>query len=133
MAKFGNRAPVWPSLFEPMLKTGKSGRVRPSSCKRPPWNRIRCVTGSWITLVATIWPTLPGAGRQGVLSKHEPDREAGFALFLDERGVGASVGNGTGQRAEVSTGKRLHEREWYRVSADYRLTNFWTVPPNWAM
>ena len=72
-----------------------------------------------ITLVATIWPTLPGAGRQGVLSKHEPDREAGFALFLDERGVGASVGDGTGQRAEVSTGKRLRERAWYRVWAAY--------------
>lgn len=34
------------------------------------------------TIVATIWPPTPTLGRQGVLSKHEPARETGFALFV---------------------------------------------------
>jgi N,N-dimethylformamidase len=71
------------------------------------------------TVVATIWPTTPAAGRQGILAKHDPAREAGFALFLDERGAGVAIGDGAGRRVEVRTGKPLRERAWYRVWAAY--------------
>lgn len=69
------------------------------------------------TLVATIWPTTPERSRQGILSKHDPAVEAGFALGLDARGAWAEVGGGAGRRAEVSVGKPLRERAWYRVWA----------------
>ena len=71
------------------------------------------------TLVATIWPTTPAKGRQGILSKQGPGRGAGFALFIDERGAGALVGDEAGGCVEVGTGKPLRERAWYRVWAAY--------------
>ena len=48
-------APVTPSPSVPMLKIGSSGRVTPRMFSRPPWKRMRLVTGSWITRAATIF------------------------------------------------------------------------------
>jgi N,N-dimethylformamidase len=71
------------------------------------------------TLIATIWPTLPGEGRQGIVARHDPRAATGFALFLDARGAGALVGDGRGRMAEVHVGKPLLARTWYRVWATY--------------
>ena len=71
------------------------------------------------TVVATIWPTSPGEGRQGVVARHDPHTGAGFALFLDERGAGALVGDGKGRVAIAHVGKPLLARTWYRVWATY--------------
>ena len=46
--------------------------------------------------MATIWPTLPDRGQQGIIARHDPARGTGFALFVDARGAGALVGNGRG-------------------------------------
>jgi N,N-dimethylformamidase len=74
------------------------------------------------TLVATIWPTLPGQGRQGIIARHDPRTGGGLALFLDERGAGALVGDGGGRVATVHVGKALLARTWYRVWATYDAT-----------
>ena len=71
------------------------------------------------TLVATIWPTTPGQGRQGIVARHEPNAGTGFALFVDDRGAGALVGDGRGSVAAVHVGKPLLARTWYRVWATY--------------
>ena len=71
------------------------------------------------TLVATIWPTTPDQGRQGVVARHDPGAGTGFALFVDGRGAGALVGNGRGGVASVHVGKPLQARTWYRVWATY--------------
>jgi len=70
------------------------------------------------TAVATIWPTTPAKGRQGIIAKRDAATGAGFALWIDARGAGASIGDGRGA-AEVEVGKHLRERAWYRVSMAY--------------
>jgi len=74
------------------------------------------------TVVATIWPTTPGQGRQGIVARHDPKAGSGFALFVDGRGAGALVGNGRGGVATVHVGKPLVARTWYRVWATYDAT-----------
>src|SRR5262245_6352496 len=71
------------------------------------------------TIIATIWPTTPDQGRQGVVARHDPKGGTGFALFVDERGAGALVGNGRGSAATAHVGKPLLARAWYRVWASY--------------
>ena len=67
---------------------------------------------------AIIWPTTPAKGRQGIIAKRDDATGAGFALWIDARGAGASIGDGRGA-AEVEVGKPLRERAWYRVSMAY--------------
>jgi N,N-dimethylformamidase len=71
------------------------------------------------TIVATIWPTTPDQRRQGIVARHDPRAGTGFALFVDERGAGATVGNGHGGAATAHVGKPLLARTWYRVFASY--------------
>src|SRR5262245_30909503 len=71
------------------------------------------------TAVATIWPTTPARGRQGIVARRDPAAGTGFALFVDARGAGALVGDGRGGEAVVEVGKPLLERAWYRVWASY--------------
>ena len=69
-----------------------------------------------VTLSATIWPTTPGNGRQGLVALHLN----GFTFAL---GIGPDGGtmaevtgaNGASVRAEVP--RRLLERRWYDVTA----------------
>ncbi len=69
-----------------------------------------------ISLVATIWPTLPGAGkRQGVLSAFDPNTRIGMALAVGEDGSAeALVGT-----ERVKTRVPMRPRTWYRVAATY--------------
>jgi N,N-dimethylformamidase len=71
------------------------------------------------TAVATIWPTTPAKGRQGILARHDPAAGTGFALFVAGRGAGALVGDGRGGSAVVEVGLGLEARTWYRVWAAY--------------
>jgi N,N-dimethylformamidase len=102
-------APSYPSRVQP-VPLGSYLRVPDS----PAFRRL----GSF-TLAATIWPTTPGEGRQGIVARHEPSAGTGFALFVDDRGVGALVGDGRGRVAAVHVGKPLLARTWYRVWATY--------------
>ena len=67
---------------------------------------------------AIIWPTTPAKGRQGIIAKRDAATGAGFALWIDARGAGASIGDGR-DAAEVEVGRPLRERAWYRVSMAY--------------
>ncbi len=75
------------------------------------------------TVQAMIWPTTPGKGEQGIVSKWDPRRKAGFALMIDEGGA-LALRIGTGAGAEtVSTGRPLLERHWYLAVASYDAAN----------
>ena len=74
------------------------------------------------SVVATVWPTLPRAGRQGIVARWDPPRAAGFALFIDGGGAGVQVGDGRGRSATVEVGQPVAERRWYRVWASYDAT-----------
>src|SRR5262245_31426664 len=71
------------------------------------------------TVVATIWPTTPERGRQGIVARYDPTTGRGFALLVDGDGVGALVGDGRGGATLVHVGKPLRARAWYRVWATY--------------
>jgi len=71
-------------------------------------------------LEIVCWPTLPGRGRQGVLTQWDCERGAGFALLLDEAGGAAfEVGDGQGGLARAATGRPLLARTWYRLRAGW--------------
>ena len=72
------------------------------------------------TLVATIWPTLPEAGEQGVLARFDPERGAGFALALGADGSATAIlGQASGPPLRISVGKKMRHRTWYRVWASF--------------
>lgn len=65
-----------------------------------------------ITIVATIWPTLPGAGRrQGIVSLFDPDVRRGIALAIGEDGSVEAMYGAT----RVKTRVPLDERAWTRA------------------
>ena len=69
-----------------------------------------------ITFVATIWPTLPGAGRrQGIVSAYDPNVRLGFALAIGEDGSAEALLGTTRVRTRIA----CERRAWYRVWATY--------------
>ncbi len=70
-----------------------------------------------ITIVATIWPTLPDSGDQCILSRWDGDAGIGFALLVTPRGLALEVGRTAGVPLRLETGKKLRVRAWYRVWA----------------
>ena len=67
------------------------------------------------TLVATVWPTTPEKGRQGIISC---TGDAGVHFRLDEAGCVCLEMQGA-EDGVVSTGEPLKGRRWYRVWAAY--------------
>jgi N,N-dimethylformamidase len=71
------------------------------------------------TLVATIWPTTPAKGEQGILCALDADDRGGAALLVAADGsVGIRFAAG-GKIAAVSVGVPLQARRWYRAWASY--------------
>lgn len=72
------------------------------------------------TLQAYIFPTTPGKGRQGLLTKWHEGSKRGYGLFIDEKGcLSVSVGSGSGQATTLSSGKKLMRKVWYLAAASY--------------
>jgi N,N-dimethylformamidase len=80
------------------------------------------------TLLATIWPTTPGKGTQGVVSCLDPEGGVGAAIAVGEDGGAVGIlGQGTGAPLRLACARAMGERRWYRVwiaydSAARRLT-----------
>lgn len=98
------------------------GRLQPTDCG----SYISIPHGSAFdgldsfTVQAWVFPTTPVKGEQGLITKWDEGRSAGFALLIDTNGAPAlRVGDGNGAVAETSTGVALAERRWYLVSASY--------------
>ena len=76
------------------------------------------------SLVATIWPTTPDSGKQGILSCRDAgDSDGngnGVDLYVnDDGGCGVSMIASGKDYAVVHTGKKLKARNWYRVWASF--------------
>ncbi len=79
------------------------------------------------TIHAMIWPTLPGRGRQVLVSTWSPVSMTGFSLALDEAGA-LSIALGDGREVvRLTTGKPLPVREWALVAASYEAKTGRTV------
>jgi len=80
------------------------------------WMRVRqpvpLDTLESFSLVATIWPTTPAKGLQGVVARHAGGN--GFALAIDRDGAVAMLGG-----VRIAVGLPLVERRWYRIWARY--------------
>ena len=72
------------------------------------------------TVQAMIWPTTPGKGAQGIVTKWDRRGRKGFALMIDDAGsVALRLGMADGTVETVSVGKPLLERHWYLAAASY--------------
>ena len=70
------------------------------------------------TLQVLIWPTTPGCGCQGLVTRWCNATRRGFGLVMDEGCAALILGRGA-EPVLVSSGKPLVAREWYRVTASY--------------
>ena len=69
-----------------------------------------------VSLTATIWPTMPRQGRQGVLAVRIGAWTLAIGIARDGRAMAeATAADGTIIRATVA--RKLHERRWYRLTA----------------
>ena len=72
------------------------------------------------TVLAWVFPTTPEKGAQGLIANWDDATASGFALTIDHSGAAAMrLGDGSGGRVEVSTGKPLAARRWHLVTAAY--------------
>lgn len=69
-------------------------------------------------LAATVWPTLPDAGDQVILSVGDPLTSATVSLGLNANGVFAQIG-----AARISSDREIRNRAWYRLSATFDLND----------
>jgi N,N-dimethylformamidase len=71
------------------------------------------------TLQATVMPTTPDKGRQGILGTWSETEHRGASLIVaDDGSAGLVVGDGNAS-VFVSTGQRLVKRAWFRLAASY--------------
>ena len=74
------------------------------------------------TLVATVWPTTPGKGMQGIVSLGDPNGQ-GLSLGLDRSGSGAATRSTPGENGLTVTAREpLQTWRWYRIWATYDAT-----------
>lgn len=72
-----------------------------------------------LTLQAWIYPTTPGKGVQGILTKWQAGRRAGYGLMIDEQGELALWLGGGGEFERVSSGERLVACAWHFVAGAF--------------
>jgi N,N-dimethylformamidase len=122
----GDPNPNGPGFKETEIATAVSGeypgRVQPivngSHVLVPDTQALRLASS--LTIQAWIFPTLPGEGIQGLLTKWNADAATGFGLVLDEQGALALwLGDGAGAVARISSGVPLRAGRWYFVAARF--------------
>ena len=104
----------YPSRVQPIY-AGSYGRIADPAPLRSLAN---------VTFVATIWPTTPNTGEQGILSHFDPATGTGLALAIGRDGSATAIlGRGSGTAVRISAGQALKTRTWYRVWASLDRTN----------
>ncbi len=72
------------------------------------------------SIVATVCPTTPEKGLQGIVSCGDPKNGDAFSLCLDQEGCAAVHFSGSHQKMmTISTGKKLKISHWYRLWLTY--------------
>jgi len=100
---------TYPGRFQP-VHVGSYAVVP----KAPALDRL-----SSFTLQAYVMPTLPGSGRQTIMSRGSGPKRPGFALILDDDGALAlMIGNGA-DLVTISTGVAMLRWQWAFVAATY--------------
>ena len=69
---------------------------------------------------ALVAPTTPDKGRQGIVTRWDPETGHGFALYIDEDGgLAAEVGDGAGGVARAAARTRFRRGAWYVVGMSF--------------
>src|SRR5262245_29421161 len=122
----GDPDPAGPGLKLVPMKSAVDGPravrhqpVRPGSCAvvadRPV---LRDLAG--FTVGCFLWPTLPDAGAQTIVSRWRDDTKAGWRLGLDAAGhLELAVGDGTGAVSIARSAQPVLQREWLFVCGRY--------------
>src|SRR5581483_1683135 len=123
----GDTNPAGPGYKEEVIASGISGEY--------PARHLAVWSGSHVlisdpagrldlpeafTLFAFIWPTTPGRGEQGVLTRWWADRQAGYALAIDAEGrLALWLGDEQGRAARLAAAQPLLPEVWYAVGATF--------------
>ncbi len=128
----GDTNPEGPGLKEEVIATpvsgqydGKNQPIHAGSYIMVP--SCPALDLSSFTLCAFIYPTTPvtdvegePVGTQAIISKWDATEETGYGLFINESGeLTLRIGRGRGKVEEISTGKPLFRKVWYKVWATY--------------
>jgi N,N-dimethylformamidase len=101
---------TYPGRFQP-IHCGSYGKIpdRPS---------LR--VGRGMTLQAWVYPTMPGKGLQGILTKWSRAEDGSYGLFLDQRGCLAFALATSGRSTEwIHTERPLRAECWHFVAATF--------------
>ncbi|MBM3945531.1 MAG: N,N-dimethylformamidase, partial [SAR202 cluster bacterium] len=120
----GDINPDGPGYKEALLKTGISRsypgrlqRIRLGSHVTVPDTLLLCCPNGF-TVAAWIFPTTPGAGTQGVLTKWSRDN-GGYGLFIEDGMLSLWVSGAKGAVKKLASGKKLRANQWYFAAASY--------------
>ena len=76
-----------------------------------------------LTVMAHVYPTTPGKGRQGIITKWSEHEETGYGLFIAEDGSAEfRIGNGDAV-TRISSGHPLAGHRWHLVAGWYDTGN----------
>ena len=105
---------------------GRVQRIHSGSHAEVPHHDRLALSEEWSVQVL-VYATTPAKGTQGLLTKWDHARNAGFGLFIGESGdIELWVGDGEGEAQRLGTGAPLIEGLWYLVAgarcADGTLT-----------
>lgn len=123
----GDLNPEGPGFKEADVESTVSGEYRGRHQPIHPGSHIEIADPSGklnleaaLSLHALIMPTTPQAGCQGIVTRWRSDREAGYALLIDESGrLALRLGDGKGKSATVSVEGGFIPWTWYSVGASY--------------
>ena len=96
---------------------GRSQPIRTGSCVIVP--DAAATSFEAVTISCWLYPTTPGSGVQGIMSKWDAESNAGFAMIIDEHGALAlRLGDGDTVH-DVHSDAKLVARQWYFVAASF--------------
>jgi N,N-dimethylformamidase len=120
----GDTSPRGPGFKEELIESAVSGTY-PARFQRTQFGGYVEIPdeggaahpGGAFSVHAFVWPTTPGRGRQGVVSKWDESAKTGWALTIEDGHLVFAVGDGSGEVGSVVSDKPLFQEVWYSVLA----------------
>ncbi|GMA80029.1 hypothetical protein GCM10025880_64460 [Methylorubrum aminovorans] len=120
----GDSNPAGPGYKEEPVKSALEGRY-PARFQRTQFGSFVEVPDSEGALQPSgafsvhtfLWPTTPGRGRQGIISRWDDERQCGWCLTIEKGRLVFTVGDGSGATSQVVSDRALFQEVWYSVTA----------------
>ena len=118
----GDSNPEGPGLKFRHVKSGADGRhagkpQRIDAGSLYSVDGLPAIAAGAFSFFAMIWSTMPKRASQTLLSQWDANNESGFRIEMTDGGQVAVVfGDGSGRLAELKSGKRMLERQWYAIA-----------------